>query len=281
MLAFVDEAIAEIEDERLADDDARAAGRLARAAADMRWPRGSSTRSGAASATRAARWRARSRPGLSEARALVHLLLACGLFFVASLPSALREAARRSAIADPVRGRSPRISSASWRWRRCSPTRWRRSCTSRPRASAGAGGFLAARAALFWSLLLAAPVALALALLGVAAEVAAPALLAAARLARLCGAGVLGSGCSRPALPRRRASPRPAGWRRCSPRASPGVAGADRPRWPAAGRDGGWGRGSDVGATRHRQPEAAARGGAAAAGAGVADGAAAARRRCW
>ena len=41
--------------------------------------------------------------GLSEARALVHLMLACGVFFVASLPNAVREA-RALAIADPVEG---------------------------------------------------------------------------------------------------------------------------------------------------------------------------------
>jgi len=41
--------------------------------------------------------------GLSEARSLLHLMLACGLLFVASLPNALREA-RGLDIADPVEG---------------------------------------------------------------------------------------------------------------------------------------------------------------------------------
>ena len=48
---------------------------------------------------------------------------------------------------------------------------------SSPAASGGSGGFRAARAATFWSLLLAAPLALAVALLGAVAEARAPALL--------------------------------------------------------------------------------------------------------
>ena len=73
MLAFLDEAIAEIEDERLADDDARPARRPgSRAGGVSRWPRGSSTRSCRGLARPARRdGGGRSRPGLSEARALV------------------------------------------------------------------------------------------------------------------------------------------------------------------------------------------------------------------
>ena len=234
VLAFVDEAIAEIEDARIADDDARAAGGLARAPADMRWPRGSSTRSGAAGATRAARWPGRSRAGLSEARALVHLMLACGLFFVASLPNALREARgarHRRAGRGRDRGASlrPPGAGAAARLRAGGGT-----CTSSPAASARAAGFLAARAALFWSLLL----------VGAAGDRAGArrrrrrgrgaGALAAARLARLCRPRLLALALrGEPGRGRGLRRHRPGGGG-ASPRASPRVAGAGRPRWPAA-----------------------------------------------
>jgi hypothetical protein len=114
--------------------------------------------------------------GLNDGRALVHLMLACGIFFVASLPNAVREA-RRLGIDDAVEGA---VSAHLFAWLALAPLL----------AYAGAavvhlvargfgarGGFLAARAAVFWSLLLAAPLALAVALAGALAEIVVPALL--------------------------------------------------------------------------------------------------------
>jgi hypothetical protein len=114
--------------------------------------------------------------GLSEPRALVHLMLACGLLFVASLPNAVREA-RGLAIADPVEGA---VSAHLFAWLALAPLLAYGLAALVHLAAlgfGGRGGFLAARSALFLSALLAAPLALALALLGVAAELAAPVLL--------------------------------------------------------------------------------------------------------
>jgi hypothetical protein len=140
--------------------------------------------------------------GLSEPRALVHLMLACGLYFVASLPNAVREA---RALAVPDEGA---IAAHLFAWIAVAPLlAYALAALVHLAALAfGArGGFLAARAALFWSALLAAPVALALAVIGVGAE----------------AAGLLPW------------TTRPAGWRRWSPPPSPGS--PDCWRWSAVG----------------------------------------------
>jgi len=113
--------------------------------------------------------------GLSEARALVHLMLACSVFFVASLPNAIREAQALD-IADPVEGA---IAAHLFGYLALAPLIAYGLAALVHLAARGfgaRGGFRAARAALFWSLLMAAPVALLLALAGVAVEVAAPSL---------------------------------------------------------------------------------------------------------
>ncbi len=115
--------------------------------------------------------------GLSEPRAMAQLLGACLLFFVASLPNALREA-QGLAIGDPVEGA---VAAHLFGYVALAPLLAYGLAVPvhlAARAFGGRGGFLAARAALFWSALLGAPIALALALAGVAAEVVArPALL--------------------------------------------------------------------------------------------------------
>ena len=113
--------------------------------------------------------------GLSEARALVHLMLACGVLFVASLPNAVREA-RALDIADPVEGA---VAAHLFGYLALAPlVAYGLAAVVHlvARGFGARGGFRAARAALFWSLLMAAPLALLLALAGVAVEVAAPAL---------------------------------------------------------------------------------------------------------
>ncbi len=125
--------------------------------------------------------------GLSEARALVHLMLACGVFFVASLPNAVREA-RALAIADPVEGA---VAAHLFGYLALAPlVAYGLAAVVHlvARGFGARGGFRAARAALFWSLLMAAPLALLLALAGVAVEVAAPAL---ATLLDCLGVGAL------------------------------------------------------------------------------------------
>jgi hypothetical protein len=113
--------------------------------------------------------------GLSEPRALFHLMAACALYFLASLPNALRTA-RSLAIPDPVEGA---IAAHLFAWLVLAPLLGYGLAALVhlvARAFGGRGPFLAARAALFWSALLGAPLALGLALAGVAAE-AIPALL--------------------------------------------------------------------------------------------------------
>jgi hypothetical protein len=112
--------------------------------------------------------------GLSEPRALFHLTLACALLFVASLPNAVRTA-RGLDIADPVEGA---VAAHLFGWMAVAPLLAYALAAAvhlAARAFGGRGGFLGARAALFWSALLAAPLALALAAVGVAVE-AVPAL---------------------------------------------------------------------------------------------------------
>ncbi len=114
--------------------------------------------------------------GLNEGRALVHLMVACGVFFVASLPNAVREA-RGLGIDDAVAGA---VSAHLFAWLALAPLLAYGLAVLVHLAARGfgaRGGFLAARAATFWSLLLAAPLALALALLGAIVEIAAPPLL--------------------------------------------------------------------------------------------------------
>jgi hypothetical protein len=114
--------------------------------------------------------------GLSEARSLVQLMLACGLFFVASLPNALRQAQQLD-IAEPVQAA---VAAHLFGWVALAPLAGYalaalvHLCAA---AFGGAGGFRGARAALFWSALLVAPLTLGLALIGVALEIAAPRLL--------------------------------------------------------------------------------------------------------
>jgi hypothetical protein len=111
--------------------------------------------------------------GLGESRALVHLMLACGLFFVASLPTALRQAQGIDAE-DPV---SAAIAAHLFGWGALAPLAAYGLAALvhlAARAFGASGGFLAARAAFFWSALALAPFAVLAALVGVAAELALP-----------------------------------------------------------------------------------------------------------
>ncbi len=113
---------------------------------------------------------------LTEARALVLLLLACGLFFVASLPSALREA-RALDITDPVGGA---VAGHAFAYFALAPLLAYELAVPVHMAARAFGGkrrYFTARAALFWSALAFAPVALTLALLGLGVELLQPALL--------------------------------------------------------------------------------------------------------
>ena len=104
--------------------------------------------------------------GLSEARALVHLLLACGLFFVASLPAAVRTSAALD-VDEPV---SAAVSAHLFAWGAVAPlVAYALAVLVHlvARAFGGQPGFLRARAALFWSALAAAPAVLAAGLAGV------------------------------------------------------------------------------------------------------------------
>lgn len=113
--------------------------------------------------------------GPNEVRALLHLMLACALLFVASLPGAAREA-RALAIEDPLAGA---IAAHLFGYLAVAPLLFYGLAALvhlAARAFGARGGFARARAALFFSLLLAAPLALVLAAVGVAAELR-PALL--------------------------------------------------------------------------------------------------------
>jgi len=122
--------------------------------------------------------------GLSEPRALMHLFLAALLLFLASLPNALREA-QGLGVDDAV---AAAVSAHLFGYLALAPLMaygLAGVVHLAARACGGEGSFLAARAALFRTLLAAAPLALAVALLGVLAE-AQPALgplVAAARFA--------------------------------------------------------------------------------------------------
>ena len=114
--------------------------------------------------------------GPSEGRALVQLMAACGVLLVASLPNAVRQA-RTLGIDDAVEGA---VSAHLFAYLALAPLLaygFAALVHLVARAFGATGGFRAARAALFWSLLLAAPLALAVAVLGALAETATPALL--------------------------------------------------------------------------------------------------------
>jgi hypothetical protein len=109
--------------------------------------------------------------GPNEPRALFHLMLAAGLFFVASLPNAIREA-RSLAVDDALSGV---IAAHLFGYLFVAPLiayGMAALVHLLARSFGGTGGFLSARAAVFWAALLGAPIALALALIGVGAEVA-------------------------------------------------------------------------------------------------------------
>ncbi len=114
--------------------------------------------------------------GLSETRAFVHLMIACALFFVASLPGAVRQAQALD-IPDPLTGV---VSAHLFGWLAVAPlTAYGFAALVHlvARAFGGRAGFLGARAAVFWWALLVAPLTLVLALLGAGVEMAAPRLL--------------------------------------------------------------------------------------------------------
>ncbi len=107
--------------------------------------------------------------GLNEPRALAHLVGACFLLLVASLPNAVREA-RVVDIEDSLSGV---IAAHLFGYMFVLPLILYGVAALAHLASlafGGGGGYLAARSALFWTVLAGAPVALALALYGVAAE---------------------------------------------------------------------------------------------------------------
>jgi hypothetical protein len=107
--------------------------------------------------------------GLSEPRALFHLVLACGLFFLASVPNALRTA-QGLGIEDRV---SAAVAAHLFAFVVVAPLLFYGLAALVhliARGFGARGSFLAARAALFWTLLLGTPLALALALAGVVAE---------------------------------------------------------------------------------------------------------------
>lgn len=107
--------------------------------------------------------------GLSEARALLHLMIACGLYFVASLPNAVR-GAQGLAIENPIEGA---ISAHVFGYLALAPLiAYALAAIVHvvARAFGARGGFVAARSALFWAALLGAPLALVVAMAGVATE---------------------------------------------------------------------------------------------------------------
>jgi hypothetical protein len=106
--------------------------------------------------------------GLSESRALAHLLLACALLWLASVPQAMR-AAGAIDVDDPL---SAALAAHLFGYLVVAPLMFYGLAVPvhlAARALGGRGGFLGARSALFWSLLVGAPLALLLALLAVAA----------------------------------------------------------------------------------------------------------------
>jgi hypothetical protein len=110
--------------------------------------------------------------GLSEARTLFHLMAACGVLFVASVPAAIRTATRIDAD-EPV---SAAIGAHLFAFLFLAPLLLYGAALLAhgiARLFGGSGSALASRAALFWSLLLVSPIALGIALLGAFAEIVA------------------------------------------------------------------------------------------------------------
>jgi hypothetical protein len=109
--------------------------------------------------------------GLSESRALAHLMLACGLVFVARLPMAVRSA-EGLPVDEPV---SAAVSAQLFAWGAVAPLLGYGAAAAAhlvAKGFGGRGGFLGARAALFWSGLAISPAVLGIGLLdalGVAA----------------------------------------------------------------------------------------------------------------
>lgn len=102
--------------------------------------------------------------GITEARVLGILFLACGFGFVASLPEAARKA-RALEIEDPLAGA---VAAHLFAYLFIAPLIAYAAAAALhllARPFGARGGFLGARAALFWSALLGAPMALALAAL--------------------------------------------------------------------------------------------------------------------
>lgn len=112
--------------------------------------------------------------GITEARALALLFIACALGFVASVPEAIRQA-RAIDIADPVAGV---VAAHFFAYLFIAPLLAYALAALAHLAARGfgaRGGFFGARVALFWSALLGAPLALVVAALrAVAGDLAAP-----------------------------------------------------------------------------------------------------------
>lgn len=109
--------------------------------------------------------------GLTEPRALMQLFLACFLGLVASLPQAVRQA-QRIETDDPL---TAAVAAHVFGFIFVAPLLaygFAALVHLAARAFGARDGYLPARAATFWSLLLAGPLALALALLGAGAEMA-------------------------------------------------------------------------------------------------------------
>ncbi len=109
------------------------------------------------------------REGSSEERALFHLMAACGLGFLASLPAAIRNA--RAVEADDALAAT--IGAHLFGFLFVAPLLMYGVAALvhlGARAFGATGRYLHARMALFWALIVGAPIALVLALIGVAAE---------------------------------------------------------------------------------------------------------------
>lgn len=125
--------------------------------------------------------------GLSEARSLADLMLACTLLFVASLPNALRQSALLAdQTGEPV---AAAVAAHAFGWIAVLPLlAYGLAAVVHlvARLFGARGGFLPARTALFAAMLAGTPVALGLALVGVLAE-SVPALLPVAGLLGYAG----------------------------------------------------------------------------------------------
>lgn len=109
--------------------------------------------------------------GLSESRALLHLFTACGLALLASLPNAVRNA-QGLEIEEPLSGV---ISAHIFGYLLVAPLLlygFAALVHLGAKAFGARGGYLQARSAVFWAALMGAPIAMGLALVGVAAEIA-------------------------------------------------------------------------------------------------------------